>query len=190
MFNQAIALEPNENWPHLFKAFTLWSMKGATEESRYALESVHPDYHWLPWAWFWQDVGEHKFRRGLQRLAANSNDWVRNKMWAYPKTQLQALIYMYIGKADSAEALFRKTLVQLKEEIQKWPQDPRYHVSLGLAYAALGERENALRECKKAVELLPFPEMRFMVYPARKVWSGYTHCSVTKRRQLIRLNGC
>ncbi|MCK4558656.1 MAG: protein kinase [Calditrichia bacterium] len=57
MCNQAIALAPNENWPYLYKAFVNWSWKGANEESKHAIEAVRPDYHWVPWVWFWQDVG-------------------------------------------------------------------------------------------------------------------------------------
>ena len=35
------------------------------------------------------------------------------------------------------------------------PNDPRYHSALGIAYAGLGKKEEAIKEGLKAVELLP-----------------------------------
>ena len=39
--------------------------------------------------------------------------------------------------------------------VKKHPDDPRYHSSLGIAYAGIGQKDEAIREGKKAVELLP-----------------------------------
>ena len=43
----------------------------------------------------------------------------------------------------------------LEGEILKSPDDPRYHSSLGIAYAALGRNDEAIREGRRAIELLP-----------------------------------
>jgi serine/threonine protein kinase/tetratricopeptide (TPR) repeat protein len=153
--NQAISLAPNENWPYLYKAFALWSWKGANEESKHAIEAVHPDYHWLPWAWFWQDVGERQFTRALNRLAVYDSDWIRNKMWAMPKSMMQGMLYDYIGNEDSALSKYQEALVLIKTEVTKWPEDPRYHCSLGFVLARLGRHDEALDEGNKAIELLP-----------------------------------
>ena len=39
--------------------------------------------------------------------------------------------------------------------VNEVPADPRYHSSLGIAYAGLGRKADAIREGLKAVELLP-----------------------------------
>ena len=153
--NQAIALAPDENWPYLYKAFTTWSWKGATEESRLAIESVRQDYHWMPWVWFWQDVGERNFKKALERLTAFPDEWIRTKMWAMPKSMMKAFIYDFTEESRSARMEYEASIDLLEPEVQKWPEDPRYHSSLGIAYAALGRKEDAIREGKKAVELLP-----------------------------------
>jgi len=44
--------------------------------------------------------------------------------------------------------------IALEAEVRAHPNDPRYHTSLGLAYAALGRKDGAIREGKRAVELL------------------------------------
>ena len=155
MCNQAIALAPEENWPYLYKTFTIWSWKGVNEESRHAIEAVRPEYHWVPWAWFWQDVGERNYERALSRLSVYEKDWIRNKMWAKPKSMMQAMIYDFTGKPDSASAGYQAALLLLQTEVENWPEDPRYYSALGIVYASLGHNKEALHEGRKAVELLP-----------------------------------
>ncbi len=43
----------------------------------------------------------------------------------------------------------------LEKKVAEIPTDPRYHSSLGIAYAGLGKKEEAIKEGLKAVELLP-----------------------------------
>jgi len=43
----------------------------------------------------------------------------------------------------------------LETKIQQQPEDARFHSSLGIAYAGLGRKEDAIREGKLGVELLP-----------------------------------
>lgn len=150
-----ILLLPTPNWPYLYKAFTIWCWKGANEESRHAIEAVNPDYHWVSWAWFWQDVGERKYERALNRLSVYEKDWIRNKMWTKPKSMMEAMIYDYMEKPDLALPRYQAALVLLQTEVEKWPEDPRYHSALGIVYASLGHEKEALREGRKAVELLP-----------------------------------
>ncbi len=161
MCNQAISLAPNENWPYLYKAFSIWCWKGVNEESKHAIESVHADYHWIPWAWFWQDVGERQYINAMNRLAVYKGDWIRNKVWAMPKSMMQAMLYDYMGKEDLALPKYKEAQVLLEPEVAKWPEDPRYHSSLGLVYARLGRYDDALYEGNKATDLLPLSKDAF-----------------------------
>ena len=43
----------------------------------------------------------------------------------------------------------------LESKITERPEDARFHSSLGIAYAGLGRKEDAILEGKLAVELLP-----------------------------------
>ena len=43
----------------------------------------------------------------------------------------------------------------LEAKIQERHEDARFHSSLGIAYAGLGRKEDAIREGKLAVEMLP-----------------------------------
>jgi len=161
MCNQAISLAPNENWPYLYKAFSIWCGKGVNEESKHAIEAAHSDHQWIPWALFWQDVGEHQYIRALNRLAEYHGDWIRNKVWAMPKSMMQAMLYDYMGKEYSALPKYQEAQVLLETEVADWPEDPRYHSALGLVYARLGRHDEALFEGNRAVDLLPLSKDAF-----------------------------
>lgn len=153
--DQAIALAPNEAWPYLAKMINEWSSKGPTPEARAALESLPREHEWTPWAWFWQEVMEGRYQEALRQLDRFPEDWIDTKMWAAPDALFAAYAYDFLGDRERARASYEKARRQLEERVRKQPDDPRYHSSLGIAYAGLGRAREAIREGRKAVELLP-----------------------------------
>ncbi|UCE19574.1 MAG: protein kinase [Gemmatimonadota bacterium] len=163
--NQAIALAPDEAWPYLGKTFTYWSWKGPTEEARTALEAIPVEHSWVPWTWFWQEMYEGRYREALKRLSTTSGEWIRLKTWARPICLLEAFAFDFMGESQRARSNYKKARILLEKEVEVWPEDPRLHSSLGIAYAALGHKEDAIREGKRAVELLPITEDAFYGLP-------------------------
>jgi len=153
--NQAIALAPDQEWPYLAKAFNYWSWKGGCREARTALGFVASDHEWWLWAWFWEEMIEGNYRDALRRLEAAPGEWIRQKMWAMPKALLAGYAHLSLGDPKAARAAFDSARTLLETELAKHPDDPRYHSSLGIAYAALGRKSEALREGLRATELLP-----------------------------------
>lgn len=153
--NQAIALAPDQAWPYLAKAFNYWSWKGGCREARTALGFVSSDQEWWLWAWFWEEMIEGNYRDALARLEAAPGEWIRQKMWAMPKGLLAGYAHLSLSDPEAARAAFGSARTLLEAELAKHPDDPRYHSSLGIAYAALGRKSEALREGLRATELLP-----------------------------------
>jgi TolB-like protein/Flp pilus assembly protein TadD len=153
--DRAIAFAPDEDWTYLAKAFNYWSWKGPIAEAREALTYVKRDHEWWLWAWFWQETGEGRHRDALQRLDAYPGDWVRQKMWAMPKALLAGFAHEYLNEPQLARVEFQRARQMLEAALAKQPDDPRYHSSLGIVYAALGLRSEAVREGRRATELLP-----------------------------------
>jgi len=153
--NHAITLAPDENWPYIYKSIITWIMQGSSRESRNAIASVNQAYHWVPWLWFWQNVGEGQYDHLLRQLSDNPDEWIQHKLWARPRSMFRAFVYDFIGKPELAFEAYEASVPLLEAKVQKWPQDPRYHSSLGMAYAALGRKEEAISEGGKAIELLP-----------------------------------
>jgi TolB-like protein/Flp pilus assembly protein TadD len=59
------------------------------------------------------------------------------------------------GNADEARTSFTQAREELEKQLKQQPQDSGLAVMLALTLAGLGEREAALREADRAVELLP-----------------------------------
>jgi TolB-like protein/Flp pilus assembly protein TadD len=159
--NEAIALAPDAVWPYLYKAFTYWSWKGATREARTALEGLPRNYSWVVWALFWQEMYEGKYHEALELLSSTSGEWIRLKMWARPKTLFSALAYELLDEPQLARAAYDSGCSLLETEVERVPEDARYHSSLGIAYAALGHKDEAIREGNRAIELYPISKDAF-----------------------------
>ncbi|MGB5752488.1 MAG: protein kinase [Thermoanaerobaculia bacterium] len=164
--DQAITLAPDSVWPYLYKTFALWSWKGSAIETRTLLESL-PDAagDWRCWAWYWQEMFEARYRDALDRLEAAPDEWIRIKIVARPNALLAAQAYELLGEPAMATAAYQTSRELLEAEVTASPEDPRLHSSLGIAYAALGRKEDAIREGIRATELLTREDDGFYYLP-------------------------
>jgi tetratricopeptide (TPR) repeat protein len=154
--DQAINLAPDTRWPYLYKALTLWSWKGSATGTRAVLEAL-PDTAggWERWAWFWQEMYEGRYDDAIGRLESTTDGWIRLKMWARPNSLFAAQAYELLGEPELARRSYEISRSLLEPEVLASPEDPRLRSSLGIVYAALGRKEDAIREGIRATELLP-----------------------------------
>jgi TolB-like protein/Flp pilus assembly protein TadD len=155
--NRAIALAPDQAWPYLTKAFTLWSWKGGDglAEARAALELVPKDHEFAEWALLAQEEFEKRFAEATRRMEADPEGWIRNKIQAAPRILFTAVLQISLGDAAHARQGFKTALRLLEDEVRAVPEDARYHSSLGVAYAGMGRKEDAVREGQRGIELRP-----------------------------------
>jgi len=62
---------------------------------------------------------------------------------------------MLMGQGDLARRSYEAARVELEKKIAQDPNDAGSHSSLGIAYAGLGRREEAVREAKIGCDLMP-----------------------------------
>lgn len=159
--NKAIALAPHENWPYLYKVYTYWCWVGANEQSRIALKSVDPEHEFYLWTWYLQEMGEGNYHEAIRLLSDTTDIWINNKLLARPKPLLSAFIYSYLDKHELALNDYKSALELLETKVREYPDDPRYHSSLGMALAGIGQKEKAIKEGKRAIQLLPMSKDAF-----------------------------
>ncbi|MEN8227354.1 MAG: hypothetical protein ABFS38_04305 [Bacteroidota bacterium] len=165
--NRAITLNPNEVWPYFSKASNIMAWKGPNKHSRDVLKHVGIENEWYLWGWYFQEVGEGNFKEALALLSDTAIiEGVNNKMWAIPKTLLSAFIYQYLDENELARRNFKTAVSFLEKKVREIPNDPRYHNSLGLAYAGNGQKELAIKEITRAIELLPLSKDAVYGIPA------------------------
>ncbi len=105
-------------------------------------------------AWYWQEMNGRNYHRAIDRLSLDSIVWIRTKCWAMPKSLLAGYAHRLLGEHEKSMQAYKSARVLLEAEVRQSPDDPRFHSSLRIAYAALGQKEEAVREGRKAVELL------------------------------------
>jgi len=164
--NQAINLAPETVFPYLYKAFVLWSWQGSAKESRAVLEALPTDDgDWQRWTWYWQDVFEGRYRDALDHLDSASDGWIRVKTFARPNALFAAYAYELLDEPELAREAYDSARKLLEPEVLASPEDPHLRSSLGIACAALGRKEDAIREGIHATELLTQSKDAFYYLP-------------------------
>jgi TolB-like protein/Flp pilus assembly protein TadD len=78
-----------------------------------------------------------------------------------PKAFLEGALYSYLGDKAKAQAAFEHARVVAEQLVRESPQDAARHGMLGEILAGLGQKDAAIKEGKRAVELLPESEDAF-----------------------------
>jgi len=95
-----------------------------------------------------------------------------------PRAFLEGTIHFFQGDKSRAKIKFEKARVVSEKLLREAPEDPGRHAQHGLILAALGQKEEAIKEGKKAVELLPesqdaFDGPQYTAYLAQiYAWTG------------------
>lgn len=137
-------------------------MSDAREQANLAAAS-NPDGHPIGMA-AQVDLYARQPRQALSRLASAPNDVTVDRQMRYrPRALLYGDAYRQLGIRDSASARYREAALHLERLVARTPQDERAWSALGLAYAGLGRKDDALRAARRGVELLPIE---------REAWRG------------------
>jgi len=75
-----------------------------------------------------------------------------------PKASLEGRLYLYQDDKMKARTAFERARTVAEQLVRDAPAEPGRHASLGVVLAGLGQKEDAINEGKKAVELLPESE--------------------------------
>jgi tetratricopeptide (TPR) repeat protein len=156
---QAILLAPDLSDPYANKAWLYVLWEGSTEKARAVLEEAlqniesaeDPD---IVNSLVNIDMFDGNYQEALDRLSSRSKD-VDKIGWFTPYALRCAQIYGYMNKNELAKKYYDEARSILESKIKERPEDARFHSALGIAYAGLGRKEDAIREGKLAVELLP-----------------------------------
>lgn len=107
------------------------------------------------------EIFEGKYNKALQDI---SGAGPLNDQFQYiPEELATAAIYGLLNDHLMEQKSYEAARKILEAKIQEQPEDSRFHTSLGIAYAGLGRKEDALREGEKGVELLPM---------SKEAWRG------------------
>ena len=89
----------------------------------------------------------------VQELRTSGN--IDNQFMYLPLSLVQARIEQTLGNPASAPPLLEEARNHLEAKIAATPDDARFHSTLGVTLAYLGKKDDAIREAKRGIELLP-----------------------------------
>ncbi|HET6797161.1 MAG TPA: BTAD domain-containing putative transcriptional regulator [Gemmatimonadales bacterium] len=153
--DQALALAPDWALAHAFKAQVFLSWNGDTLRARQAVEQAvaHADLGQL--------VG---FLASARYLVTRNPRYFDALEGLRAKDLQDDTTYYYVWKAEwyhqRGDTLHQRVfadsgLRMIVPQLRARPDDDRIRLEAGVAYAMLGRKEDAIREARRAVELLP-----------------------------------
>ena len=79
----------------------------------------------------------------------------RNGLWPIPKSLMLGHVYEWKGDQARAQACFEAARPSIERTIQARPLDAGWRMVAAELYAGLGRKEDAIREAKRATEIVP-----------------------------------
>ncbi|MHC4595812.1 MAG: tetratricopeptide repeat protein [Planctomycetota bacterium] len=157
-YERIISMAPELPTAYGDKARLYLSWQGSTEKARAVLEKAlenvksteNPYINLLVKL----DVYDRSYQEALDRLSLKSED-TGNKFAFVPNALRYAQIYEHMNNKELEQTYYESARSVLQAKIEEQPEDARFHSSLGIAYAGLGRKENAIREGKRGAELYP-----------------------------------
>jgi non-specific serine/threonine protein kinase len=159
-YQRAISLAPDFPEPYSWMAWSYLLAEGSIEKAHAVFEQASQNSdsledHWIVYRSIVLNVFDRDYQKALSLLSAWRPEAFEPQFYFIPKTQLRAQINGLMGNKQLERDCYESARGLLEAKIQEHPEDARFHSALGIACAGLGQKQDAIREGKLAVELLP-----------------------------------
>jgi TolB-like protein/Flp pilus assembly protein TadD len=159
IFDRAIAAAPESFGARALKAGVAILSKGDVTFAEDQFASVPPAFDsegLITWGRVWLLMLQRKFSDALEVLRQFRGEILASDTTApNPKAFLEGLLYYYEGDKIKARTAFEHARVRVEQLIRESPDDAARHAMLGQILAALGQKDAAIAEGKRAVEFQP-----------------------------------
>ena len=159
LLDRAIAASPQAFQLRALKGFmaVLWKGDLGTAEKAFPSTPTENDPEGLiTWARAYILTLERKFPEALQLLERFHGETMLTTTPApAPKALLQGLIHLLQGDKTKAQPELEQARLVSEKLLREAPEDSARRAQHGLILAALGQKQEAIAEGKRAVELLP-----------------------------------
>ncbi len=153
-FDRALLVNPDHLAAQLGKAQICVLSEGDVEKARALLKKV-PQHPLTDYLWFMLGMIERNYQDVLDRLDSLSYSLFEEQHIYFHRDLAYAAVYHATGDRSRVETHAGWVRTALERAIAEHPSDPRYHAALGLTYAYLGQRDEAIRAGARAVDMYP-----------------------------------
>jgi len=159
IFDRAITASPQSFGARALKAGVAILSRGDVTFAENQLASIPPAFDsdgLTTWARVWLLTLQRKFSNALEVVGQFRGEILASDTTApNPKAFLEGLLYYYQGDKTKAQTAFEHARVMAEQLIRESPDDAARHAMLGQILAALGQKDSAIAEGKRAVGLQP-----------------------------------
>ena len=116
----------------------------------------------------WVELFDRRYQESLDLLSSKGPAFIADQNRFIPRAQLNAQVYGLMQRRNLERAYYDSARSLVSRKLLESPEDPRLHSALGIAYAGLGRKQEAIREGEQAVALLPISKEALQGY--YRVW--------------------
>lgn len=155
---RVIELTPDDHEAKLIRGYLYIRWQGTADTLADVLRQLPSE--WDPegtatWARFNVARIQRRPTDALAVLAASRHDVSYDGLFYRSRTLMRAQSYAALGDDRRARTNYDTARAQLEDSVAAQPNDARMRIALGLAYAGLGRRREALRQARRAMALIP-----------------------------------
>ncbi len=107
---------------------------------------------------------DRKFDDAINELKSTNRPFENGQFNFIPNNEMLGLIYKFKNENALSKNYFELAKNELDKMLKSSPNDERLHSSLGIVYAGLEMKDNAISEGKKGIELLPLAKEAYRGY--------------------------
>ncbi len=145
--DRGISIAPDHIMNYRVKARNCW-LQGSLEKARATFEQTPKKADpYLMEDLIDQELFERNYKAALELL---SSDFV--KYYDGQKALGNGFVYQLLNESELARRSYDSARILLEKRVREFPDNPQFHGNLGIAYAGLGRKKEAIREGKLAVE--------------------------------------
>jgi TolB-like protein/Flp pilus assembly protein TadD len=157
--DRVIATDPKSLQGAALKGLVAVKWKGDLDFTEKQFSSISPETDpdgLMTWARVWILTLQQRFSDALQVLERFRGETMFTSTTApSPKAFAKGMIYLLQGDKVRAESELEQARLVSEKLLREVPDDPARHAQHGLILSALGQKQEAIAEGKRAVELLP-----------------------------------
>jgi len=160
-FERAIAMSPQSADPYGGKAWLQVQWHGDLGRAQAVLDEAKrvpglgDDLGFVARSALQLALARRDYQAALRQLKSETRLALGNQGRYLPISLLRGEVQVLAGEQDLARQSFEAARLELEQKVTQDPTDARFHSSLGVAYAGLGRRDDAVREAKVSCDLMP-----------------------------------
>ena len=153
-FNRVLSLYPDHLTAQLGRVGIFVLSEGDTEKALALWEEL-PEHQLKDYMWFNLNMFQRNFNEMLAWLTSLPYDSYEDQHFYFEKNLAKASVYNAMNDLSLMETHADAARIILEKAVNERVEDPRFHAALGLVYAYLGRKEEAIQEGNLAAKLHP-----------------------------------